>query len=51
MILFAIAEILFGGYAACYAVHCLKRKKAPAGAGAILLTIFCCAMAGLVILC
>lgn len=51
MILFAAAGVLFGGYSACYAVHCLKRKKAPAGAGAILLAVFCLVMAGLIILC
>jgi len=51
MILFAAAGILFGGYAACYAVYCIKRKKAPQGMGAILLAIFCFGAAGLITLC
>lgn len=51
MILFAAAGILLGGYSAFYAVHSFQRKKAPAGAGALLLTLFCLAMAGILTAC
>ena len=51
MLLLSVFGLLSGGYCTLYAIHCFKQKKAPAGAGAILLTLFCLLMAGLIILC
>lgn len=45
MIAFAAATMLMGIYNFIYALHSFRRKKTPAGAGALLLMLLCMGMA------